>query len=456
MSVLTRREFVTTAAAAIPAAAAAPSLLAQDPTAKRPNVVYLFADQMRNHAMNCMGNDQVISPNLDKLAAEGFLLENAIACSPVCTPYRGQLLTGRYGHSTGVITNDVRLPDDEFLISQAMKQAGYTTGYIGKWHLAGYRKDPVDAVSRRGWDFWAVRNCSHKHSKPQYWLNDSKEVVTVKGWEPDIQTDLAIEFIKKQKAAPFALMVSYGPPHNPYKAPDRFVKQYAGRELKPRPNVPKHNDSVLRHYYAMVTSLDECVGRISAALEEAGIADDTIFCFTSDHGDMLGSQGHKLKQRPWEESINVPFMVRYPRRIKPEQRSDALLASVDIMPTFLGMCGVPVPDRVEGINQTDMLFGKKKDMRDEVFLFNVHAGGGPLTDWRGIRTKDWVYAYHYAGDWILYDLNNDPHQLKNLIDDPAYAAKKAELRKRLDSIRRELGESRPLQGEDPAPIQLPA
>jgi arylsulfatase A-like enzyme len=456
MKTLTRREFIRTAAAAMPVAAFGSKLFAEEGVTKRPNIVFVFADQMRAHAMGCMGNKQVITPHLDKLASEGLLVTNGISAQPVCSPYRAQLLTGRYGHSTGVIHNDIRLPDSEVVISELMKKQGYSTGYIGKWHLSGNRKNPVDAKSRRGWDFWAVRNCSHAHSSPEYWLNDAKEPIRVPGWEPDVQTDLAVEFIKKNKQAPFCLFLSFGPPHNPYRAPSKYVEMYKGKILKTRPNVPEKNTKSLLQYYAMTTSLDSCMGRINDALDNAGISEDTIVVFTSDHGDMLGSQGHSLKQRPWEESINIPLILRYPRRVKAEQRRDWIVSSVDVMPTLLGLCDIPIPSQLQGLDYSATFVGKSDTERDAAFLFNVHNGGGPGTDWRGIRTKEWTYAHHFSGDWVMYDLKNDPYQLKNLVDDPKFAAKKKELHKQLEAMRKNLGESRPLKGKMPAPIRLPA
>ena len=455
MDTLTRRQFIKTAAAAIPAAGIGTKLFAGSGEVKQPNIVFVFADQMRAHAMGCMGNEQVITPNLDKMAGEGLLVTNAVSAQPVCTPYRAQLLTGRYGHSTGVIHNDIRLPDSETLISEQMKKAGYATGYIGKWHLAGNRKDPVDAKSRRGWDFWAVRNCSHSHFWPVYWLNDAKEPIKVKGWEPDVQTDLAIEFINKKKSEPFCLFLSFGPPHNPYKAPKEYQDMYKDKKLKNRPNVPGGDTKNLREYYAMVTSLDSCMGRINDALAEAGVADDTIVVFTSDHGDMLGSQGHPLKQRPWEESINIPFIVRYPSKIKKGQVRDWIVSSVDVMPTILGMCNAPVPSQVDGMDYSATFLGKSDKERDAAFLFNVHQGGGPGTDWRGIRTKEWSYAHHYSGDWVMYNLKKDPYQLDNLINNPEYDSQKKKLRGQLSAMRKELGEAIPLKGKQPAPIKLP-
>ena len=455
MKTLTRRQFIKTAAAVMPVAVAGSQLFAAQRLARRPNIVFVFADQMRAHAMGCMGNRQVITPNLDKLASEGLLVTNAISCEPVCSPYRAQLQTGRYSHSTGVIHNDIRLPDSETVISEVMKKQGYTTGYIGKWHLAGYRDNPVDAKSRRGWDFWAVRNCSHQHFKPEYWLNDSKEPVRTAGWEPDVQTKLAVEFIKKNKQIPFCLFLSFGPPHNPYKAPRKYVEMYKGKKLNLRPNVPGKNTENLLQYYAMTTSLDTCMGRINDALDDAGISEDTIVVFTSDHGDMMGSQGHRLKQRPWEESINIPFILRYPRKIKAGQRRDWIVSSVDVMPTLLGLCDISIPSQVQGRDYSATFLGKSKSERDAAFLFNVHRGGGPGTDWRGIRTKEWIYAYHFSGDWVMYDLQNDPYQLNNLIDNPKFAAKKKELREQLESMRKTLGESLPLKGKNPARIRLP-
>jgi len=455
MKKLTRRQFIKTATAAMPIAIAGRQTIAAEKSTRRPNIVFVFADQMRAHAMGCMGNKQVITPHLDKLASEGLLVTNAISCQPVCSPYRAQLMTGRYSHSTGVIHNEIRLPDSEVVISELMKKQGYATGYIGKWHLAGYRSNPVDAKSRRGWDFWAVRNCSHKHSEPQYWLNDSREPVCVPGWEPDVQTDLAIEFIRKNRQVPFCLFLSFGPPHNPYKAPEKYVEMYKDKNLTARPNVPGGETESLRQYYAMTTSLDACMGRINEALNNAGISEDTIVVFTSDHGDMLGSQGHQFKQRPWEESINIPFIIRYSRKIKKEQRRDWIVSSVDVMPTLLGLCDISIPPQVQGRDYSATFLGNSQAQRDAAFLFNVHTGAGPQTDWRGIRTREWTYAYHCLGDWVMYDLKNDPYQLKNLIDDPKFTAKKKELREQLESMRKALGESLPLKGKPPAPIRLP-
>ncbi|MDP6545044.1 MAG: sulfatase [Phycisphaerae bacterium] len=455
MNRISRREFLKIASVGGAVLSTGSHLRAAGARKDKPNIVFVFADQMRACAMGCMGDKQVITPNLDKLATEGVLVTNAISCQPVCTPFRAQLMTGRYGHATGVIHNDIKLPNSETTVAEVLKARGYQTGYIGKWHLEETRKDPVAAKNRQGWDYWAVRNCSHRHFNTYYWLRDGRKPVPVKGWEPVVQTDLAIDYIKRQKDNPFCLFVSFGPPHNPYKAPQRYLKMYADKKLTSRPNAPNDKTERLRNYYAMITSLDDCIGRISNALHAAGISEDTVLCFSSDHGDMLGSQGHVLKQRPWEESINVPFILRYPRKVKPAQKRDWLVTSVDFMPTLLGLAGAEVPKQVQGMDFSATLCGESKTERDAAFLFNVHRGGGPGCDWRGIRTKKWVYAFHKFGDWIMYDLENDPYQLKNLIDDPKYAAQKKLLQQQLAKMRKDLGENIPLAGKTPAPIRLP-
>ena len=171
---------------------------------------------------------------------------------------------------------------------------------------------------------------------------------------------------------------------------------------------------------------------------------------------MLGSQGHVLKQRPWEESINIPFIMRYPAQIDSGQKQDWIVSTVDMMPTLLGLSDIPVPEVVEGMDLSDVFLGTSNEQREAAFLFNVHKDGGPGTDWRGIRTKKWVYARHYRADWVLYDLENDPYELNNLVDDENFSDVKEELKQRLEAMRIGLGESLPLVGVDPAPIVLPS
>jgi arylsulfatase A-like enzyme len=211
--------------------------------------------------------------------------------------------------------------------------------------------------------------------------------------------------------------------------------------------VPGGNPGALKSYYAAITSLDDCLGRIMKALADAGVADDTILCFSSDHGDMFGSQGQSMKQRPWEESINIPFILRFPEKVKAGQRRDWIVSSVDVMPTLLGLSDIAIPANVQKMNLASLFRGKPSQERDAAFLFNQNAGTGPGTDWRGIRTKDWIYAFHAHGDWVMYDLKHDPYELKNLVGDPAYKERRDQLAAQLSAIRKQWGEHIPLTGK---------
>lgn len=422
-------------------------LAAEDDTPK-PNVLLIVADQMRGSAVGAMGNPDVRTPNLDALAAAGILFTNAIASAPVCSPSRAQIMIGRYAFTTGVIHNDLALPDRERTLAELLRPLGYRTGYIGKWHLSGDRDPFVPKEDRQGWEYWAVRNVSHEHFDSFLYRDDPENPVWLPGWEPDAQTDLAIRFIEGRRDRPFCLMLSYGPPHNPYVAPPRMADRYPSESLRTRPNVPgelrREVAEMLAQYYGMITGLDENVGRLMKALDALGLAEDTIVVFTSDHGAMLGSHGQWLKQRPWEESIRIPLFLRYPRRVAPNQTKDWIFSTLDVTPTLLGLVGAPLPENIEGFRYAPTILGETDREREAAFLFNVHRGAGPGMDWRGIRTKRWVYAYTDDGDWILYDLLEDPFELVNLVNDPRYDAERHRLRARVDSWRTAIGDDLPL------------
>jgi arylsulfatase A-like enzyme len=464
MKPMNRRAFIRRASLGMAAAAGVPTRRpAADGSARGPNIVYVFADQMRHHAMACAGNPVVKTPNLDAMAAQGMLLTNAFSCSPVCSPYRAQLLTGRYGHVTGVTNNDIRLPDEEETLAEVLKQRGYATGYIGKWHLDAGRKEApgtprkngfVPPDSRQGFDYWAVHECTHLYFN-RYYFRDSPEPVHFEGYEPDVQTDLAIAFMEQHQSGPFCLMLSYGPPHNPYKPPEAF-DLYKPEDVPLRPNVPKEAEDQARaqiaQYYGLVTSLDHNIGRLAKAMDELGLADNTVFCFSSDHGDMLHSQGQTLKQKPWEESVHIPFILRYPSRVTPDQRKDVLFASVDVMPTLLGLCDAPIPGGVQGRDLSDVFLGKSADEPESVFLSINGAGRntGLHAPWRGVRTREWVYAWSAGlpgpGHWVLYNVKEDPYELNNLVNDPEHRDIRTKLHAMTEQWRKDTGDNLDLDG----------
>jgi arylsulfatase A-like enzyme len=446
----TRREFLKGAGAVAAGVALSglPSLAADPP--KKPNVIYVFADQLRSQALGCYGDKQAITPNIDKLASEGALFTNAISTWPVCSPFRGMLMTGCYPMTNGVVANNFPIWDGQTCIADVFKSQGYKTAYIGKWHLNGNMGRPK-GKRKLGFDEWGIGPGGEKLvTRP-----DGTQV-----WKPDGETDAAIDYIKANKDKPFCLFMSWTPPHDPYIAPDKDMKLFPPEKIQFRPNVgerelvdrelKKHpvgpddpiakdraewrkmldTDDLLREslsgYYAATHALDTCIGRLMKALDDLGIAEDTIFVFSSDHGDMIGSHRMCLKQEPFEESISIPFVVRYPRRIPKGTVTDALLAPIDIMPTLLSLADAPVPGRVEGISLADAALGRRSDQQDELLIMKMVLGGMPwmcnaATPWRGVRTKTHTYArLADGGPWILYDNKADPYQMKNLANDPVH------------------------------------
>jgi arylsulfatase A-like enzyme len=396
-----------------------------------------------------MGNAEVRTPNLDKLASQGILFRNTFANTPVCCPARANILTDKYAHMNGMVANDLRFRESETTLAEILAAKGYRTGFIGKWHLDGGKRLPgfvPPGPRRQGFAYWAANECSHEHFRPTY-FRDEDRPITEDRFEPEVWTDRAIEFLQQTGENPFFLVVSMGPPHDPYGAPEKFRKVYDPAKLTMRPNwsegVPGAGRKEIAAYYAAMTAVDEQVGRLLKALDDSGRVEDTIVVFTSDHGDMLGSQSQRLKRKPWEESIRVPGIFRYPARLKAGRITESLLTHVDLAPTLLTLCGVPVPKEMQGTDVSGVVLGQSDRGPDSAFfqIFVPFAGDGTPHPWRGVRTDRFMYARTEAGPWVLYDLSNDPYELKNLADDPAHAATRELMEAKLAEWMKRTGDS---------------
>lgn len=440
---MNRRDFLTLAAA--------PALSHAQPAKKRPNILLILPDQLRAQALGCMGDPNVISPNIDKLASEGLLFGNMIANTPVCCPARANLLTGRYAHSNGMIANDLRLRESQPTISQILHDSGYRTGFIGKWHLDGGPRLPgfiPPGPRRHGFEFWAANECAHTHFSTQY-FRDTAEPIPIRKFEPEAWTDIGIEFLRasRQDSRPFFLTIQMGPPHDPYKAPPEYSQRYDPTKLKLRLNYRPEATAItpaqIAQYYASVTAVDDQVGRLTHELEALNLAGDTIVMLTSDHGDMLGSHGERLKRKPWEESIHVPGIVRYPRAVRAGRKTDAIFTHVDFAPTMLTLCGQQPPTAMQGSDLSKVITGVSERAPDAAFLqiFGPYRGDGTEAGWRGLRTQRHTYARYREKTWVLYDNQRDPYQLHNLAEDPAAKSLAASLNKRLDDWMRRTGDS---------------
>ncbi|WP_158860429.1 sulfatase family protein [Lunatibacter salilacus] len=414
-----------------------------------PNVIFILADQWRGEAVGYAGNNDIITPNLDRLAAESVVFQNAVAVIPVCAPWRASFLTGQYPLTNGLFYNDKPLPTNAVTMGKIYKEAGYQTGYIGKWHLNGHmrgedpfsgRNKPVPKERRQGFDYWKVREVTHDYNN-SYYFDENDEKQFWEGYDVFPQTDSAISYVKQNKDNPFLLYLSYGPPHDPYfSAPKEYQDMYDPAAIFLRPNVPEiYQDSarrVIAAYYAHCTAMDKAIGDLMDAVEAEGLTDNTIFVFTSDHGDMLMSKGVLKKQRPWDESIMVPLLIRYPNRLGKERR-EVLdpINTPDLLPTFLGLSGLDIPTSVQGKDfSTALLAGE--ELENEAALITLPV---PFHEWqfmnggreyRGVRTRKYTYVRDLLGPWLLYENEQDPYQMTNLVDLPQFV----QLRDYLDGV----------------------
>ncbi len=398
----------------------------------RPNIVFVFSDQHRACTTSLEGA-AVRTPHLERMASEGIALRNCISNAPVCTPWRAAFLTGQYPLTNGVFLNDVQLPTDRPTLGTCLRDAGYRTGYVGKWHLDGNKRAGFTPPGprRQGWDYWAVLNCTHNYLKSDYYLNDDDQKRRWDGYDAIPQTDAALDFLEQsaQDERPFALVLSWGPPHNPYRdIPDEYLDTYPVDDVETRPNCENPNRQDLSGYYAHVTVLDEQLGRVQDLLEQKDLMENTVFIYTSDHGDMLGSQGEQRKQKPWDESVRVPFVIRCPGQVGKGLTLSKPINMVDLMPTLLGFTGIDIPETVEGRDASNLFTGHEPD-GDDVALTMCIAPFAEYTGlpWRGVRTSRYTYTRRLDGPWLLFDNETDPYQMINLINNPEYGSLQAQL-----------------------------
>ena len=447
-------------------------------TSDQPNIIFVFPDQMRAQTLGFLGKEPVMTPHLDKFAKESMVFTNAVSNSPVCSPYRAMLFSGKYPVSNGVVSNTtslagkygIQLRQDEMCWSDILKENGYSTGYVGKWHLDAPHKPYIDCYNnkgsvkwnewcppekRHGFDFWYSYDTYDKHMKPLYWSTDAPRdsFHYVDQWGPIHEADMAIKFINNEDGSyrdddkPFALVVSMNPPHMPYnQLPQRYVDMYDGMEaaidsLCNNPAVPDTTNKWGRYYrkhiknqLAMVTGVDEQFGRIMEALKKSGKDKNTIVVFTSDHGDCLGKHEMISKSNPYEESMNIPFIIRWPEQIKPGS-DNLLLSAPDVYPTLLELVGLKakIPEDLEGTSYASLLKGGSVERPSSQLYFML---SGLLSDpstsekdrftnftigERGIRTERYTLllcrSLEGNSKVFLWDRLNDPDQLTNIADE---------------------------------------
>jgi arylsulfatase A-like enzyme len=422
---------------------------------RQPNVVFVFSDQHRAQAVGYAGDPNVRTPVMDQLASQGINFTTAVSAVPVCSPYRACLLTGQYPLTHGIFVNDVNLSHQSVTLADAFSDAGYDTAYIGKWHVDGHGRSSFIPPERHlGFDFWRVLECSHNYNQSYYYADDDPTVRMWDGYDAEAQTVAAQDYIRQHsKEKPFLLVLSWGPPHNPYQtAPQQFKDQYKSQEIQLRPNVPlEYSDTAqkqLAGYYAHISALDQYLGELQQTIKDVGLDEDTIFIYTSDHGDMLWSQGEQRKQRPWDESILVPFLLMYPALFGKDGREVSIpINSPDIMPTLLGLCDIPVPATVEGKNYAPYLLGETQEHSEGALIECIQPFGewyphedSSAREYRGLRTERYTYARDLKGPWLLYDNLQDPYQMQNLCGTSEYQDVQQHLDGLLEEMLKSLGD----------------
>lgn len=423
---------------------------------RRPNVLLLLADQWRPQAFGFAGDPNVRTPNFDRLAAESVRFPNAVSGMPVCSPTRASLLTGQRPLTHGVFLNDVQLSTNAVSLPRVFKASGYDTGIIGKWHVDGRgRQSFIPPERRQGYDYWRVQECTHDYLNSEYYA-DTPEKRRWPGYDALAQTRDACEYLRQhatgKSAKPFLLQLAWGPPHDPYfTAPEKYRALYSAASMKLRPNVPPGLEGevakILAGYYAHCTALDDCLGELLQTLEDTGLAQDTLLLFSADHGDMLGSQGLFKKQKPFNESVGVPMLFRWPTGLGSGSRELAApINTEDLMPTLLGLCGLPIPGSVEGLDFSGYLRGGPNPGDDATVILCA----SPFGEWerrvggreyRGVRTPRHTYVRDLNGPWLLFDNQVDPYQTNNLAALPAHQKLQIQLDEVLQRKLRERGDA---------------
>lgn len=447
---------------------------------RKPNFLFVYTDDQRWDAMGVVQREQggrarfpwYQTPNMDRIAAEGVRFRNAFVTLSLCAPSRAVFLTGRYSHLNGVAGNRVPFPTNSVTHASLLHAAGYQTAYIGKWHMGGQRGQ------RPGFDYSASFIGQGRYWDCPFEINGVSQPTT--GWVDDVSTEFAIEFIKRHRDQPFSVVVGFKTPHGPrggQHLPERLRNLYAGEKSRPVPNlkvpaiyrtdegdatlwregamkdgeasvVPAHLD-YLRH----IAGADENLGRLLKTLDDLKLADDTVVVFASDNGYYLGEHGLGDKRSMYEESLRIPFLVRYPRLFPKGKVVDEMVLNLDLAPSLLELAGLKPPPEMQGRSWVPPIAGKTAGWRTaflaEYFAENAFPTTPTLFGVRTPTAKLVRYPDHTA--WTeMFDLTRDPYELKNLAKEPAEAKPLAALQRELDAQVKATGYVVPDYADKPA------
>lgn len=412
---------------------------------RKPNFLFIYTDDHRWDAMGVVQREQgerarfpwFKSPGMDRLAAEGVRFRNAFVTLSLCSPSRAAFLTGCYNHSNGITNNGTPFPAEAVTHATLLRAAGYRTAYAGKWHMGNQRGQ------RQGFDYSASFVGQGNYQNCLFEINGT--ATPTEGWVDDVSTDFAIDWMKQNKEHSFSVVVGFKSPRGPRggnNLPERLRSHYAGETSRPTPNcgVPavfhKPNASgeiplgladntVHLDYLRHMSGVDENIGKLLAALDSLGLAEDTVVVYTSDNGYYLGEHNSGDKRSLYDESLRIPFLVRYPRLFGKGTVVDEMVLNLDLAPTFLDLAGVAVPPEMQGTSWKDIAAGRKPAGWRTSFFAQYYKELGDVPTCYAVRTTTHkLVKYPNHPEWTeLYDLTADPYEIKNLASDAALTAK---------------------------------
>jgi arylsulfatase A-like enzyme len=475
--------------------AATASLHAQEKETKRkqPNILFIMSDDHASAAVSAYGSflgKYANTPNIDRIAKGGMRFKNALVTNSICTPSRAAILTGQYSHRNGVYTLNDAIDPNRIHLAHLLKALGYQTGLVGKWHL---HSDPS------GFDWWSILPGQGAYIKPKLRAKGDK-LKEFDGYSEDVITTQSIDWLKQRDATkPFFLCCHFKAPHRPWDPAPRFKDLYKNDKIPEPPTllddyknrskaaanttlvigehmsardlgqpVPKDMTThelrkfayqiYMKNYLRCVAAVDENVGRLLDYLDKEGIADDTIVVYTSDQGFFLGEHGYYDKRFMYEECLTTPLVVRYPPVVPAGKVNTDMVLNIDHAPTFLDFAGGKIPQEMQGRSYRSLLEGKTPtDWRKSMYYrYYMHLADHGVPAHYGVRTERYTLINFYGQplgmkgavnkptepEWELFDRQQDPQQMRNVVSDPMYAQAVRELKAELEKLRRELGDDK--------------
>ena len=398
----------------------------------RPNILFVLVDQLGARWLPTHGNPVVSTPNLDAFTEQSTVFERAITTSPICTPYRGCLLSGLYPSQTGITKNGLAYPANLPSLADYLNDCGYITSNIGKWHLSGapQKNRRVPPAARAGFQRFIGWESHHvDHWGGLIWSDETEHPIEMPGHETDTLTDITMQELQHlaRGDSPFFMLVSYQAPHPPCSPPDEFMQMYANCNLLPEPNADqnawfKHEawnadyavGEFRQRYFGEISHLDAAFGRLLRGLDDLRLRDDTLLVFTSDHGEMAGAHGLFGKGVMYEEALHVPLVIRAPGQTS-GHRTGACAATVDLLPTILDYADSAVDLPGDGISLRPCI-ESNIDALDRVVISEYCNLCATTQSWK-LVTSD------LRGELTaLYNLREDPYELDNRLGDPACAS----------------------------------